>query len=286
MGAINAAERLRPRIGLLIAVTWEPSLERKGEPVSDAACGGTQSPESRIDALEAECRRLREFAALAAHELLRPVIIAQECAARLGTLDRAVLGDGAHADLELLQTASAQARVLVDTLLAEAARGGSPLHTAPVDLDKVVRDCVRMLTSDLEARGLGVRIGDLPVVMGDAVLLTAVFRNLLVNAIRHGGGRRGEIRVFAEPVDGGWRLAVDSPGERLSHDDRKALFDATPRDAEPRRGRGAGLGLVLVRRIVERHGGSVGATSPDPRTNRFYFTLPDDPAQRPASRRR
>jgi light-regulated signal transduction histidine kinase (bacteriophytochrome) len=244
--------------------------------VSDAACGGMESLKSRLESLELECSRLRDFAALAAHELLRPVIMAQACAARLSDVDQGVVDDAVRNDLELLVTASSQVRVLVDTLLADAQRGDSALEAEPVDLERVVRDCLPMLASEIEARGLRVRIGELPVVAGDPVLLTAVFRNLLVNAIRHGSGRRGEIHVFAESIDGGWKLAVDSPGCPLSEDDRKALFDATPRNVEGRRGRGAGLGLVLVRRIVERHGGTIGATSPDARTNRFFFTLPAD----------
>jgi signal transduction histidine kinase len=257
-----------------------------GDPVSDAGDGEIELLKSRIDALELERTRLREFAALAAHELLRPVIIAQECAARLMEGDQGALDDAAQADLELLRTVSSQVRVLVDTLLADAQRGESALDGEPVDLARVVRDCLRVLAPEIEAGRLRVRLGELPVVAGDAVLLTAVFRNLLVNAIRHGGGRRGEIRVFAEPVDGGWRLAVDSPGSPLSEDDRKALLGTAPRDVEGRRGRGAGLGLVLVRRIVERHGGRLGAMSPDDWTNRFFFTLPADAAQLPASRRR
>jgi len=176
----------------------------------------------------------------------------------------------------LLLSASSQVRVLVDTLLADAQRGESPLEAEPVDLTRVVRDCLQGLASEIEARGLVVRLEELPVVPGDAALLTAVFSNLLINAIRHSQGRRGEIRVFAEPVQSGWRLAVDSPGYPLSEDDRQALFGTTSRNVERRRGRGAGLGLVLVRRIVERHGGSVGAMSPDNRTNRFFFTLPAD----------
>jgi light-regulated signal transduction histidine kinase (bacteriophytochrome) len=254
--------------------------------VSDAGEGEIELLMSRVDALELECTRLRDFAALAAHELLRPVIIAQECAARLLETDQGVLDGAVRADLELLRTASSQVRVLVDTLLADAHRGDSALAVEPVDLARVVRDCLQMLTSELQARGLRVRMGELPVVAGDAVLLTAVFRNLLVNAIRHGSGRHSEIRVFAEPIDGGWRVAVDSPGSPLSEDDHTALFETASRDREGRRGRGAGLGLVLVRRIVARHGGTVGSMSPDDSTNRFFFTLPADPPQRAASRRR
>jgi signal transduction histidine kinase len=240
--------------------------------LSDAGDGEIGRLRSRIDALELECARLREFAALAAHELLRPVILAQESATRLIEADQGTLDGSARTDLELLRRASSQARVLVDTLLADAQRGDSAPAAEPVDLARVVRDCVRTLRPEIEARGVQVRLGELPVVAGDAVLLTAVLRNLLMNAIRHGSGRRGEIRVLAEPIAGGWRIAVDSPGAPLSAADRQALFGRAPAGRR-------GLGLVLVRRIVERHGGSVGAVSPDDSTNRFFFTLPGDPSQ-------
>lgn len=254
--------------------------------MSDADCVDIDLLRSRIDSLELECGRLRDFAALAAHELLRPVIMAQECAARLIEADYGAVDEAVGADLDLLRTASAQARVLVETLLADAQRRGSGLKLEPVDLERVVRDCLRVLGSEIEARRLPIRIEELPVVAGDAVLLAAVFRNLLANAIWHSSGRHGEIRVFAEPVNGGWSLAVESPGSPLSEEDRQALFEIGSRNAGARSGRGAGLGLVLVRRIVERHGGNVGAMSPDNWTNRFFFTLPAEAPQPPRLRRR
>jgi signal transduction histidine kinase len=56
-----------------------------------------------------------------------------------------------------------------------------------------------MLAADIEARRMRAGLSELPVAAGHAVLLAAVFRNLLANAIEHGSGRRREIRVFAEP---------------------------------------------------------------------------------------
>jgi signal transduction histidine kinase len=250
--------------------------------VSDADQGEIEVLKARVVALEHACRRLGDFAALAAHELLKPLIVTHACATRLveGGLD-----DEARADAELVLMASSQGRILVETLLADAQVAESALRAEPVDLADVVRDCVRLLGPDLEARRLRVEVGELPVVVGDAALLTAVFRNLLANAIEHGGGRRREIRVFAEPFDGGWKLAVDSPGRPLAAADRHALFELASRGSRERRSRGAGLGLVLVRRIVERHGGEVGVMSPDNRTNRFFFTLPAASAgQAPPSR--
>ena len=131
----------------------------------------------------------------------------------------------------------------------------------PVDPTLVVRECIATLAADIEARRMRVELPELPVVAGNAVLLTAVFRNLLVNAIEHGSGRRREIRVFAERDDARWRIAVDSPGPPISEDDHTVLFEVPWRGAG-RRGARGGCGLVLVRGIVERHGGRSGSCRP------------------------
>jgi signal transduction histidine kinase len=251
--------------------------------VTGGGDGEIEALKAQVAALEEACDRLTNFASLAAHEMLTPLILTHSCAARLIESGHGVLDDAARADLELMVQASSYARALVDTLLAEAHQGGAAMGAEPVDLMLIVRDCIAMLATDLETHRMRVELSDLPVVAGNAVLLTAVFRNLLMNAIEHGRGA-GEIRVFAEPDHAGWRLAIDSPGPPISDHDRTALFEVPVRDAGRRRGRG-GLGLVLVRRIVERHGGEVGVMSPDDRTNRFFFTLPAASAgQAPPSR--
>jgi signal transduction histidine kinase len=117
--------------------------------------------------------------------------------------------------------------------------------------------------------------------------LGVVFRNLISNAVEHGYGPGREIRVSADPSDGVWTFAVDSPGPPIPEEERRRMFEAVWRGSSGRRAGGAGLGLVLVRRIVERHGGEVGVTSPDGSTNRFFFTLPESgDSQGPASRSR
>jgi signal transduction histidine kinase len=253
--------------------------------VPDAGHREIESLKAQVEALEHARDRFADFAALAAHELLKPLILAHSCAARLIEGDYGDLGGPVRAELELMMQASSHARVLVDTLLAEAQSGELMMDPVPVDLTRVVRECIAMLAADLEARRMRVELSQLPVVAGNAVLLAAVFRNLLLNAIEHGSGRRREIRVFAESDDARWRLAVDSPGPPIPEADRSTLFEATWPGTGRRPASGTGLGLILVRRIVERHGGEVGVMSPDDHTNRFFFTLPAASAdQAPPSR--
>ena len=114
----------------------------------------------------------------------------------------------------------------------------------------------------------------MPVVEGDPVLLSGVFSNLLSNALKYGPRSGGDIRVSAVRSEAGWTFAVQSLGPAIAEEGRERIFQAWERGPGERRARGAGLGLAIVRHIIERHGGHVGVTSPSDASNRFFFTLP------------
>ena len=131
-----------------------------------------------------------------------------------------------------------------------------------------------MLGADIRARDARVDIDPMPVVEGDPALLTGVFGNLLSNALKYGPRIGGEIRVSADRSDAGWTFAVESPGPAIPESDRERIFEPWERGAGERRARGVGLGLAIVRQIVERHGGRGRRHVADRRANRFFFTLP------------
>jgi len=83
-----------------------------------------------------------------------------------------------------------------------------------------------------------------------------------------------EIKVSAARSEAGWTFSVESPGPAIDERDRQRIFEPWQRGWGERRSRGVGLGLAIVRQVVERHGGQVGVTSPEPSANRFFFTLP------------
>jgi signal transduction histidine kinase len=234
----------------------------------------TASLRARVAELEQDRCRLEDFAALVAHELVKPLSLVQSCVDGLLEQGGTRLGPDAQLDLEIVATASAKARMLVEALLADAQQRDSVTERQSVDLTRLVRDCVAALTPEIERARARVELAALPVVHGNAVLLWVVFRNLLANAVEHGFGPGREIRVSAKPAKGAWTFAVDSPGPPIPEEERRHMFEAVWRGSSRRPAGGAGLGLVLVRRIVERHGGEVGVTSPDGSTNRFFFTLP------------
>lgn len=214
---------------------------------------------SHLAGVQAEREAHRRFLARLDHELKNPV-----------TAIRAALEMAPNPSAEL-DVAAAQAARLA-TLIGEL-RSLSSLETAeiertPVDLAAVVNDEVAAFREDLQARGVPRDVSvqlpsapwPLPMVAGDADLLAVAVRNLLVNAAKYSDpGARIEVRgtddggfVLLEVADTGWGIAPE---------ELPRVWDELWRGGAARRVDGSGLGLSLVRVVVDRHGGDVGIRS-------------------------
>jgi signal transduction histidine kinase len=229
---------------------------------------------ARVEQLEHERGQLEDFAAMAAHELLKPLLMNESYASIISDRLGDALDFDTREDLEAMIRVSSRVRGLVEALLVDARESNRPLHTERVDLADVLHDCLRMLELEIRSREIEIEIAPMPVVEGDPALLSGVFNNLLINALKYGPRLGGVIRISADPAGSGWTFGVQSDGPALPEEARDLIFDAWQRGPGERRARGAGLGLAIVRHIVERHGGQVGVTSPSDSSNRFYFTLP------------
>ena len=229
---------------------------------------------ARVEELERENKDLKDSAAMGAHELLKPLVMAQACAEMIAERAGHALDLDSRHDLDMLARMSGRVRLLVEALLMDARGAERPLERQTVDLSEVISGCVSMLDREIRARDARVEVDPMPVVSGDPALLTGVFGNLLSNALKHGPREGGEIHVSATRTDAGWTFSVHGPGAAIAEDDRQRIFEPWNLGRGERRARGVGLGLAIVRRIVERHGGEVGVTSPAESSNRFFFTLP------------
>jgi signal transduction histidine kinase len=203
-----------------------------------------------------------------------PLIMAESYAAIVS--DR--LGGDAHADarrdLDTLSRGAARSRLMVEMLLHDARSSGRPLQRRPVDLNAVVGECVALVEPEVAARGARIEIGELPVVLGEEPLLASVFTNLMFNALKYSPRQGGTIRVGVARELATWRFAVHSEGPTIPLEDRERIFAPFHRSRTERRENGSGLGLTICRRIIERHGGTIGVTAANGSGNVFYFTLP------------
>jgi signal transduction histidine kinase len=237
--------------------------------------GRVEQLERELAESRAQTAKLERFAAMAAHEVLKPLVMTEAFATMIAERGGHGLDLDTRRDVDTLIRISSRMRVLVEAMLMDSRPDVEPLRRQAVDVSKVLNDCVEMLGAEISAREVRVDVDPMPVVPGDEALITGVFGNLLSNAIQYGPREGGEIQVSAERSEAGWTFSVESPGPPIPEIDRQRIFEPWQRGFGERRSRGVGLGLAIVRQVVERHGGQVGVTSP-PNTaaNRFFFTLP------------
>src|SRR3954451_24320615 len=126
----------------------------------------------RIAEPEAEKADVEAFAAVAAHELLMPLVLADAYATTVsGRLDGDLHADS-RGDLDALRRAASRTRLLVETLLHEARSHDRPLQLRAVDLNVVLRECVTLLAPEIRTRGADVQVAELPHVWAEEPLIS------------------------------------------------------------------------------------------------------------------
>lgn len=151
---------------------------------------------------------------------------------------------------------------VVDALLAYE-RAGRPLDRREVDVGDVVRTAVEIHADELGPRDR-IEMGELPSVEGDQVLLLALFRPLIENAIKYAHPDRA-LEVWIDSRNdhaGRWLIVVEDNGVGIEPADIDRVFQMFEHGAAGR-SPGQGVGLAAARRIAEAHGGAIWA---EPRT--------------------
>ncbi len=232
-------------------------------------------------------RRKDEFLATLGHELrnpLAPLLSGVHLLRVAGTQDARITRIMSVMDRQVRHLVR-----LVDDLLevSRITRGLIDVRHDPVDLVAVVRAALENSRSALEAGRHHLRV-DLPkepiTVIGDAVRLTQVFANLLTNAAKY-TNTGGEIRLTIRHESGHATVSIRDNGIGIPVSHLGAVFDMFMQvDRSDRRAQGGlGIGLTLVRTLVEMHGGRVEAHSDGPGTGtEFVVWLPaleDTPAE-------
>ena len=229
-----------------------------------------------IDELEARNAELERFTYTVSHDLKTPLVTIRGF---LGLLKKdAEKGDREQMDHDIarIHQASGQMHQLLEELL-ELSRIGRVAHPPEqVALEKIVRRATEACASLIEEGRIDVRIEpDLPLVWCDRLRLSEVMENLIGNAAKFiGDTETPRVEIGAEERDDNVLVFVRDNGKGIEakyHDKIFGLFERLDADVD-----GTGIGLALVRRIIEVHGGRIWVES-DGETGRgstFYFTLP------------
>lgn len=232
------------------------------------------------DRIERERRSRIEWVATVSHELRNPLSTIKAISAVLSLEQDSV--EREHWQ-EALARQTEHMALLLDAMLdfSRLLHGGRELRKERVDVRRILREAAEDKRVEIEQRELGLRMdfGDeegAQWILGDRMRLTQVFHNLLGNSVKF-TDPPGEITVrFRSDADGAAVIEVSDTGAGIEPELLPRVFEPFTQSAIARPGEsGLGLGLALVRNIVELHGGSVSARSRGSgQGSTFTVTLP------------
>ncbi|MDH4168173.1 MAG: HAMP domain-containing histidine kinase [Acidimicrobiia bacterium] len=241
-----------------------------------------------LERLDHAFENQRDFIQETSHELRNPLAVIRTNLELLEADSEASLDDYREVAALVGRTAERMSTLVDDLLLY--ARQEIPDRSAVVDLADVVADVAAEYGALAEAEGIQLLVSAPPghVVHGDAVGLRRALANLLANAVRH-TPTAGRVRVAAGREPGWVWVAVEDSGPGIAAADHGRVFQRFWRggrrqSAEPGR---SGLGLSIVRQIMEAHGGEVRLVSVEGHGSTFSLWLPDlsdrPPGDRPSN---
>jgi two-component system sensor kinase len=231
--------------------------------------------QDHADRLEAANKELESFGYSVSHDLRAPL-------RAIAGFTRMILDEkGSAFDPEtrrkfgVIQENAEKMGQLIDDLLRLSRLGRAELHRSKLDMGGLVHEVIQEIRMTEPEREWVTEIGDLPAAHGDRVMIRQLLANLLSNAVKFTRGRQGaRIEVGSLEKSGERVYYVKDNGVGFDMKYYNKLFGVFQRLVSESQFEGTGVGLAIVQRIVQRHGGRVWAEGQIREGATFYFTLP------------
>lgn len=227
------------------------------------------------DALSLQLKELSEFTYAACHDLREPL----RTIACFTSLEKRQSREPGQLDLmpAVLESVRRMEALINDVFLYSRVLQGTELTITDLDCNALVDQILLSCLATIEDSKALVTHDVLPAVYADEGQLGRVFQNLIGNAIKYGrSNQQPRIHISAAAVDDDWRFEVADNGIGFDPEYSNYIFLPLKRLHGRREYSGSGMGLAICKRIVERHGGRIWATSVPELGSHFFFTLPRD----------
>jgi signal transduction histidine kinase len=238
--------------------------------------------EARTEDLQRSNSELEQFAYVASHDLQEPL---RKVASFCQLLQRRYAGRlDAKADeyIEHAVDGAKRMQALINDLLAFSRVGRTAQRREPVSCAVLLAQAWANLAADVRRTHATIEVGELPVVLGEASLLTAVFQNLLGNALKFRADEPPRVSVSARRDGESWLFSFRDNGIGIEPEYAERIFVIFQRLHDKASYPGTGIGLAMVRKIIEYHGGRIWLDTTITAGARFWFTLPALPEEEDA----
>lgn len=227
--------------------------------------------ERLMKCLKSSNQELQDFAHIVSHDLKAPLRGIKSLATWLVDDYQDQLDDMGKEQLGLLKTRVDRMKNLIDGVLKYSRAGRNRFEIQDIDLNQTVRDILDSLS--IPEHITVTCPDDLPTVPYDPVCITQVFQNLLSNAIKYMDKEQGQIDISMTENDTQWTFNVSDNGPGIDPQYHQKVFGIFQTLQSRDTYESTGIGLALVKKIIERSGGRIWLASEEGRGSTFSFTV-------------
>jgi signal transduction histidine kinase len=234
-----------------------------------------QRVKERTAQLEAANKELEAFSYSVTHDLKGPLWVIEGFSQRIVAKHSAKLDADGIKMLNAVCTNTKRMNNLIDDLLAFSHLGQQRIRKSIINLSVLAKQVFQQFLVQAPERDLQLTVNDMPPALGDPNLINQVMVNLLGNAVKYTGPRKTAVIEIGGQTEGSETVyyVMDNG---IGFDERYAhkIFGVFERLHSAGEYEGTGVGLAIVKRIIDRHGGRVWAEGKVDKGATFYFSLP------------
>ncbi|GGL93228.1 hypothetical protein GCM10010840_34080 [Deinococcus aerolatus] len=235
--------------------------------------------QERTQELERSNSELEKFAYVASHDLQEPLRTISSFSELINRRYGEVLDERGQQYLHFVSSGAQRMKGLIDDLLVFSRLNAVPDPHSLLKLEDPVQEALQRLHAALEESGAVVRYGSLPRVSGSPTELTQLFQNLIGNSVKFRRENAAPVIEIAATLEGEmWHVTVQDNGIGFEPHYAERVFQIFQRLHTRDEYDGTGMGLAIVRRILEHHGGRIWVESEPGVGSTFHFMLPVAPA--------
>ncbi|WP_431061627.1 PAS domain-containing sensor histidine kinase [Methanobacterium sp.] len=230
-----------------------------------------------IKELERSNEELQQFAYVSSHDLQEPLRTIASFTQLLERRYKGKLDSDADEFMDYIVEASVRMKAQIEGLLEYSRVGTKGEEFKPADMNEILNKTIQSLNTSIKEIDTNIKVDELPVVMGDGNQLQRVFQNLISNAIKFKKQEEPlKIHVYANKdiCNNEYVFSVQDNGIGIEEQYNERIFTIFQRLHTRDVYEGTGIGLSVVKRIIERHGGRVWVESSFGKGSTFYFTIP------------
>ena len=236
--------------------------------------------ESRVEERTADLRRsnqdLEQFAYVASHDLQEPLRMVSSYTQLLSRRYTGKLDSDADEFIGFAVDGAKRMQGLINDLLIYSRAGRADGVYEKIDAAEVVGEALRNLGDRLESSNGEVTLGELPNIVADRQQLVSIFQNLLSNSIKYRSvSRDPRINITAERTTKAWKFAIKDNGIGIDSEFTDRIFTIFQRLHGRDEFQSTGIGLAVVKKVVERANGQIWVESEPDEGSTFIFTVID-----------